>query len=95
MERRERGDISAAYVNKRRSRHNTVCIYIGAVTLNSELDEASSFPVRVDGVTGKENRVLTLGWLQLWENSKHEGDKEPRLCAGQRCGTRRRRKEIS
>lgn len=41
-------------------------MYMGAVTLNSELDEASSFPVRVDGVTGKENGVLALCWLQLW-----------------------------
>lgn len=39
---------------------------MSAVTLNSELDEASSFSVRVDGVTGKENRVLPLCWLQLW-----------------------------
>lgn len=38
---------------------------MGAVTLNGELDEASSFSVRVDGVTGKENGVLTLCWFQL------------------------------
>lgn len=61
--RGERRNISAAYVNKWRSWHNTLCIYIGAVTLNGELDEASSFSVRVDGVTGKENWVLALGWL--------------------------------
>lgn len=33
--------------------------------MNGELDEASSFSVRVDGVTGKENGVLALCWLQL------------------------------
>lgn len=51
----KRRNISAADVNIWRSWHTTLCIYIGAVTLNSELDEASSFSIRVDGVTGKEN----------------------------------------
>lgn len=38
-------------------------IHAAVVTLNSELNEASSFSIRVDGVTGEEDRVLTLGWL--------------------------------
>lgn len=34
-------------------------------TLHGELNEASSFAVRVDGMTGEEDRVLPLCWFEL------------------------------
>lgn len=46
------------------------------VTLNSELNEASSFSIRVDGMTGEEDRVLTLSWLQLFEERQKGTVKE-------------------
>lgn len=51
----------------RRQRAGALCIQAAVVTLNSELNEASSFSIRVDGMTGEEDRVLTLRWLQLFE----------------------------
>lgn len=51
-----------AHIDTRRRWHNA-CIYTGLVTLDSELDKASSFSIRVDGMTGKEDRVLPLCWL--------------------------------
>lgn len=56
--------------NMRRGRRRgagALCIQAAVVTLNSELNEASSFSVRVDGVTGEEDRVLALCRLQLFE----------------------------
>lgn len=56
--------------NMRRGRRRgagALCIQVAVVTLNSELNEASSFSVRVDGVTGEEDRVLALCRLQLFE----------------------------
>lgn len=47
----------------RRRRAGALRIQAALVTLNSELNEASSFSIRVDGVTGEEDRVLTLCWL--------------------------------
>lgn len=59
----EKGEIFVYVINMRRRKHRPLCIYTGMVTLNSELNKASSFAVRVDGVAGKEDRVLTLRWL--------------------------------
>lgn len=66
----------------RRGRHSRRFYEFGAavVTLNGELNEASSFSIRVDGVTGEEDRVLALRWLQLFEEKqkgKYQGDRPP------------------
>lgn len=55
-------------------------IRAAVLTLNGELNEASSFSIRVDGVTGEEDRVVTLRWLQLFEErqkGKYQGDRPP------------------
>lgn len=66
----------------RRGRRSRRFYEFGAavVTLNGELNEASSFSIRVDGVTGEEDRVLALRWLQLFEEKqkgKYQGDRPP------------------
>lgn len=46
--------VRVAFINIKRRLYST-CIYTGVVTLHSELDKASSFSVRVDGMTGEED----------------------------------------
>lgn len=41
------------------------CAVCGRDTLHSELDEASTLSIGVDGMAGEEDRISSLGWVQL------------------------------
>lgn len=71
---------SSSQYERRKAQPALLRVRAAAVTLNGELNEASSFSIRVDGVTGEEDRVLTLCWLQLFEEKqkgKYQGDRPP------------------
>lgn len=58
----KREDLCSFWIIANRSSYSS-CIYTEMVTLHSELDKTSSFSIRVDGMTWKEDRILTLCWL--------------------------------
>lgn len=41
------------------------CIVLYKYTLHSELDEPSTLSIGVDGMAGEEDRISSLGWIQL------------------------------
>lgn len=47
-----------------------VCAVCAGDTLHSELDEPSTLSIGVDGMAGEEDRIPSLGWVQLWASTQ-------------------------